>query len=68
MSTIPVHFLQGRHDYQCPGELAESYYNTLEAPVKSFTWFENSAHDVNYDEPDKFSQEIIRIAQEVLNP
>ena len=31
-------------------------------------WFENSAHDVNYDEPDKFNQEIIRIAQEVLNP
>ena len=68
VSTIPVHFLQGRHDYHCPGELAEAYYDALEAPVKSFTWFENSAHDVFYDEPDKFSQEIIRIAQQVLNP
>ena len=68
VSTIPVHFLHGRYDYACPGELAEAYYNTLEAPVKSFTWFENSAHDVYYDEPDKFSQEIIRIAQEILNP
>jgi pimeloyl-ACP methyl ester carboxylesterase len=68
VSTIPVHFLQGRYDYQCPGELAEAYYNTLEAPVKSFTWFENSAHEVYYDEPDKFNQEIIRIAQEILNP
>jgi pimeloyl-ACP methyl ester carboxylesterase len=66
VSTIPVHFLQGRYDYQCPGELAEAYYNTLEAPVKSFTWFENSAHDVFYDEPDKFSQEVIRIANETL--
>jgi pimeloyl-ACP methyl ester carboxylesterase len=68
VSTIPVHFLQGRYDYHCPGELAEAYYDTLEAPVKSFTWFENSAHDVFYDEPDKFSQEIIRIAQQVLDP
>ncbi len=66
VSTIPVHFLQGRYDYQCPGELAEAYYNTLEAPVKSFTWFENSAHDVYYDEPDKFNQEMIRIANETL--
>jgi pimeloyl-ACP methyl ester carboxylesterase len=42
VSPIPVHFFQGRYDYQCPGELAEAYYNTLEAPVKSFTWLENS--------------------------
>jgi pimeloyl-ACP methyl ester carboxylesterase len=66
VSTIPVHFLQGRHDYHCPGELAEAYYNALEAPVKSFTWFENSAHDIYYDEPDKFNQEMIRIANETL--
>jgi len=65
VSTIPVHFLQGRYDYQCPGELAEAYYNTLEAPAKSFTWFEHSAHDVFHDEPDKFTQEIVRIAQQV---
>ncbi|GAH70080.1 unnamed protein product, partial [marine sediment metagenome] len=48
--------------------LAEEYYNSLEAPIKSFTWFENSAHDVYYDEPDEFNQEMIRIENEVLNP
>jgi hypothetical protein len=46
--------------------LAEEYYNFLEAPAKNFTWFENSAHDVMYDEPDKTNQELIRIANEVL--
>jgi len=66
VSTIPVHFFQGRYDYQCPGELAEAYYATLAAPVKSFTWFENAAHDVFYDEPDKFSQKVIGIANETL--
>ena len=66
VSTIPVHIFQGRHDYQCPGELAEGYYNSLEAPDKSFTWFETSAHDVYYDEPDKFNETLIRIATQVL--
>ena len=68
VSTIPVFFLHGRYDYECPGELTEAYYNFLEAPTKSFTWFENSAHDIYYDEPDKFNQEMIRIANETLNP
>jgi pimeloyl-ACP methyl ester carboxylesterase len=66
VSTIPVHFIQGRYDYHCPGELAEEYYNSLEAPVKSFTWFENSAHDVYYDQPDEFNQLMIKIANETL--
>jgi pimeloyl-ACP methyl ester carboxylesterase len=66
VSTIPVYFIQGRYDYECPGELAEIYYGALAAPVKDFIWFENSAHDVYYDEPDKFNQELIRIANEVL--
>jgi D-alanyl-D-alanine carboxypeptidase len=68
VSTIPLFFLHGRYDYECPGELAEEYYNFLEAPAKSFTWFEDSAHDVMYDEPDRFNQEMIRIANEILNP
>ncbi|MFC2105846.1 alpha/beta fold hydrolase [Candidatus Bipolaricaulota bacterium] len=66
VSTIPVYFVHGRYDYQCPGELAEIYYGALRAPVKEFIWFENSAHDVYYDEPDRFNQELIRIANEVL--
>jgi L-proline amide hydrolase len=68
VSKIPVFFFAGRYDYVTPGELAEDYFEMLEAPAKRFIWFENSAHDVQYDEPDKFSQEIIRTAQEVLNP
>jgi pimeloyl-ACP methyl ester carboxylesterase len=66
VSTIPVHFLHGRYDYACPGVLAEEYYNLLKAPDKSFTWFENSAHDVYYEEADKFNQLIISIANETL--
>lgn len=66
VSPIPVYFLAGRHDHETPGELAEAYYNFLEAPTKNFTWFENSAHNVMYDEPDKTNQELIRIRNEIL--
>lgn len=66
VSPIPVHFLQGRYDFECPGELVEAYYNALEAPEKSFTWFENSAHDIYYDEADAFNQLVIKIADETL--
>ena len=67
-SPIPVYFFAGRHDHETPGELAEEYYNALEAPAKDFIWFENSAHDMMYDEPDNTNRELIRIANEVLKP
>ena len=66
VSPIPVHFFAGRHDHITPGELAEDYYGFLEAPAKSFTWFENSAHMMSWDEPNKTAQELIRIANETL--
>jgi pimeloyl-ACP methyl ester carboxylesterase len=66
-SDIPVFFLAGRYDYVTPGELAKEYFEMLEAPMKDFIWFENSAHDVNYDEPDKFGRTLTEIANEVLD-
>jgi pimeloyl-ACP methyl ester carboxylesterase len=68
VSPIPVHFFAGRHDHETPSELAEEYYNFLEAPAQSFTWFEDSAHNMIWDEPDKTAQELIRIKNETLNP
>lgn len=66
VSPIPVYVFAGRHDHETPGELAENYYNALEAPVKDFIWFENSAHNMMYDEPDKTNQELIKIVGEIL--
>ena len=66
VSLIPVHFFAGRHDHQTPGELAEEYYNFLEAPAKSFTWFENSGHSMIWDEVDKTTEELIKIANETF--
>ncbi len=67
VSPIPIHFLVGRHDHSTPGELAEEYYRYLQAPAKSFTWFESSGHNLMFDEPDRWAQELIRIAQQTLD-
>lgn len=67
MSNIPVHFFTGRYDYETPGELDYVYFETLAAPAKSFTCFEYSAHNMHYDEPEAFNQEIIRITREILD-
>lgn len=38
----------------------------LDAPDKSFSWFEFSAHDLQFDEPGKFSETVIRISREIM--
>lgn len=61
---VPVFFLQGRHDYNTPGELVERYYEVLEAPRgKHLIWFEESAHRPHLEETGKFTRVLI---EEVL--
>jgi pimeloyl-ACP methyl ester carboxylesterase len=52
---VPVHFIQGKKDAVAPYDIATSYYNYLQAPDKSFTSFEHSAHMPHYEEPGKFA-------------
>ncbi|MEJ2703429.1 MAG: alpha/beta hydrolase [Sedimentisphaerales bacterium] len=61
---VPVHFFQGRYDYSTPGEVVERYYETLDAPQKSLVWFEQSAHFPQWEEPQKFADELLRILSE----
>lgn len=57
---VPVYFFIGRHDYNTPSEIAVKYYESLEAPKgKQLIWFENSAHMIPIDEPDKFCDILI---------
>lgn len=59
---VPVYFFAGRHDYNTPTSLIERYYQQLDAPSgKALVWFENSAHDLFYDEPDKVLAEILKV-------
>lgn len=50
---IPVYFLHGVHDYTVSYQLAKTYYERLEAPVKGFYTFDASAHSPLFEEPEK---------------
>lgn len=56
---IPVMFIAGRYDRNTPSELAQYYFEHLEAPAgKTFIWSEQAAHDVFHDEPDCLVQAV----------
>jgi pimeloyl-ACP methyl ester carboxylesterase len=48
---IPVYFLEGRYDYTTVTSLARDYFQLMEAPVKGFYEFDNSAHSPLLEEP-----------------
>jgi pimeloyl-ACP methyl ester carboxylesterase len=50
---IPAYFFHGKYDYTCAYPLAKEYFGKLNAPLKGFYTFENSAHSPIFEEPDK---------------
>lgn len=56
---IPVYFFHGVYDYTVSYPLAKSYFEHLDAPVKGFYTFKQSAHTPFFEEPDKV-REILR--------
>ncbi|MCE1252197.1 MAG: alpha/beta hydrolase [Anaerolineae bacterium] len=51
--NLPVYFLVGKYDYTCSYQLAKEYLNSIDAPVKGFYTFENSAHSPFFEEPQR---------------
>jgi pimeloyl-ACP methyl ester carboxylesterase len=37
---VPVFLMEGRHDRECPSEIAERYFGALRAPAKKLIWFD----------------------------
>lgn len=62
---VPVFLLEGKHDFECPHQLAEQYYGNLKAPFKKLVWFDNSAHFVNAEESGKFNEFFISEIQQL---
>ncbi len=58
--AVPVFIVAGRYDYNTPADLAHDYFNVIEAPMKRFRWFENSAHSPMFEEPAAFNAFMIR--------
>jgi pimeloyl-ACP methyl ester carboxylesterase len=65
-TTIPVHFMVGEHDQNTAADLSSAYYETLEAPAKSFTVIKDAGHSFLYEKPDEWAATLIKIADETL--
>jgi pimeloyl-ACP methyl ester carboxylesterase len=50
---IPVYFFGGIYDYTCSYTLAKDYLEKLQAPMKGYYTFEQSAHSPLFEEPEK---------------
>ncbi len=50
---IPVYFFSGLYDYTVNYSLFEDYLKKINAPVKGFYLFEDSAHSPIFEEPEK---------------
>ena len=53
---IPIYFFHGKYDYTTNYDLAKNYFNQLQAPIKRFYLFEQSAHSPMFEEPEKVRQ------------
>jgi len=58
--NVPILFLLGRYDRYVPAVLAKAYFETIEAPCKRLVWFEESAHNPPFEEPEKFKEVLIK--------
>jgi pimeloyl-ACP methyl ester carboxylesterase len=50
---LPVYFFGGNYDYTVSSPLAKDYFGKIEAPMKGFYTFAQSAHSPMFEEPGK---------------
>lgn len=61
---IPVYFFSGKYDLTVNRDLSKEYLEKLQAPIKGFYTFNESAHSPIFEEPEKLKEILIR---DVLN-
>ena len=57
---IPVYFLSGKYDLTVNKDLSKEYLKTIEAPVKGFYTFNESAHSPMFEEPERLLEIMIK--------
>ncbi|HEV8080630.1 MAG TPA: alpha/beta hydrolase [Chitinophagaceae bacterium] len=50
----PIYIFAGRKDFITPSSPIYEYFKKIEAPYKEYIWFENSGHNLFFEETDKF--------------
>jgi pimeloyl-ACP methyl ester carboxylesterase len=61
---LPVYFFSGKYDYTVNHAMSKAYLAGLQAPIKGFYTFQNSAHSPFFEEPDQvrriLQQDVLR--------
>ncbi len=60
----PIYFFISQNDFVCNYRVAERYHSKLKADKKQIVWFDRSTHAIPFQEPKRFSAELIKIAQQ----
>ena len=61
--SMPVFFFLGRHDHIVDARTSAAYFETLTAPLKKLVWFEDSAHEPAFEEPEKFNRAMVELVR-----
>ena len=61
---IPVYFISGRYDLTVNKDLSKEYLEKIEAPLKGFYTFNESAHSPMFEEPQRLKEILIK---DILN-
>lgn len=62
---VPVTFLLGRDDGVVPAQQSAAYFDALDAPRKRLIWFERSAHNPPFEEPNRFAGTVLDVLNDV---
>lgn len=62
--SVPIYFFAGEYDYTVTYDLQKAYFESINAPIKGFYTFHNSAHSPVFEEAD-FAYQIIQT--DILN-
>jgi pimeloyl-ACP methyl ester carboxylesterase len=58
--ALPIYFFEGIYDYTCSYALAKGYFTKIQAPVKGFYTFSQSAHSPMFEEPRKMNSILVK--------
>ena len=64
---VPVFFISGEYDYNCPWELVREYCDIINAPQKGFYKISGAAHSPLWENPEETEKALIEIKEMTLN-
>lgn len=65
---VPVYLVQGRHEARGRAELANEWFEQLDAPHKELFLFERSGHRPMFEEPERFHEVLLEILATPTRP